>query len=132
MSETFKAGELVDLTIRGAKVVNSYPIHADGKTDVIVLAEYGQGDHRNVSVNLSAASVTVERVAPAEWPPQPGDLWRDKHDELWFAFTVPTDTVKDSVRMRAAKSGRWCDYMAVQIQDNAPWALVYREGGEGE
>jgi hypothetical protein len=39
-------------------------------------------------VPLDGPGVTVERVAPAEWPPQPGDLWHDRTQTSWFAADV--------------------------------------------
>lgn len=126
MSETFEIGELVDITIRGAKVVNTYPIRRDGcDMGTVLVAEYTDGEHRNVAVGLSAPSVTVERVAPAEWPPQPGDLWRDKHEDLWFVFADPTAT--GALHMRTADGKRSSLGHEGQIKNNAPWRLVYRD-----
>ncbi|MFB6392568.1 hypothetical protein [Polymorphospora lycopeni] len=38
-------------------------------------------------VELGVKPVTVAHAAPPEWPPVPGDLWRDRVGSLWFAYT---------------------------------------------
>lgn len=41
--------------------------------------------NNTICVDLGS-DVTVERVAPPEWPPRPGELWEDAAGRLWFAF----------------------------------------------
>jgi hypothetical protein len=79
MSE-FKPGEIVDITIKGARVGHE---STDGFLGVFV-------NGVPLTVDLVDA-VTVERVAPAEWPPRPGDLWKDRDGFLHFAASYSPD-----------------------------------------
>lgn len=118
--QTFRPGDLVNVTIRGARVVSD-----DGFRLNVRYGIGPDGDFSGaVQLPSDAAGLSVDRSAPAEWPPIAGDLWRDRHGDLWFAFTVPTDEI---VRMRTATGGRWADGVDRQIEDNGPWALVRRE-----
>jgi hypothetical protein len=71
----YRPGEVVDITIKGARVDR-----VDGRWLGCLLGAY------RVTVPLDGPRVTVERVAPAEWPPQPGDLWKDRNESVWFAL----------------------------------------------
>lgn len=78
MSIELQPGEVVDITIKGARIA--------AITDTHLYAESGNGE--TVRVSHSMSGVSVERVAPAEWPPQPGDVWREDIPEgpvTWFA-----------------------------------------------
>ena len=67
MSE-FKPGEIVDITIKGARVVNWSPFIYE------LTVEHGaDANSDRTAFDLTRDQVTVERVAPAEWPPRPGD-----------------------------------------------------------
>lgn len=69
MSARYQEGEVLDLHIRGARVVD---VHATQPDDAVVVHVGGQ----TFAVDLTvAAPVQVQRVAPAEWPPQAGDVW---------------------------------------------------------
>lgn len=114
-----KVGDLVDIEIRGAKVES---------VDDVGMAVLSLPQHSwRPTVNLRAAGVHVERLAPAEWPPLPGDLWRDQHGALWFAFDSPGV----GLCMRTATGGRSSAGHEGQIEDNGPWVLVYREPVDG-
>lgn len=119
MSE-FQPGEIVNITIKGARI--------EEPTDEVGNLEYtypaGLSRFEGVVVPL-AESVTVERVAPAGWPPQPGDLWKDRDGTLWFA-------VEDKGHQQV---GLMCDSSQVwnpnEVGANwSPLTLVHREGGE--
>lgn len=74
----FKSGEIVDVTIKGVRVDDQHP---DGT--VTIIADHSDGGTATWQMPPQAA---IGRVAPAEWPPQPGDLWKDEHGSFWFAF----------------------------------------------
>lgn len=46
------------------------------------LGEIGE----ELTLVVNTAGVEIERVAPANWPPQPGDVWRDRGGSPWFAL----------------------------------------------
>jgi hypothetical protein len=121
MTPTYAAGELVDITIRGARVL---PCDVDG----VLAAEYTirlpahEGAWRRVSVCTESDSVTVERVAPAEWPPRIGDLWRDRADNLWFG--TPNSHNEDLWLIGSTGQG---DHASSLLRNNGPLALVLRE-----
>lgn len=73
----FAVGEVVDIHIIGAKVMG---------TDDVGLMRVLVGNWQPI-INLRNDGVAVERVAPAGWPPQAGDVWKDSNDEEWFAST---------------------------------------------
>lgn len=84
----FTPGELLDVTIPGVRVIRE-ETDEHGYRDLVV--EYAD-DARAYEILLpapGASRVTVERIAPAEWPPQPGDVWAPERwrDQLWMAVT---------------------------------------------
>jgi hypothetical protein len=82
-----------------------------------------------VKVPLDAEGVTVERLFPAEWPPRAGDLWRDRHGEVWFFHRNPFSKPGPELLGRTAGGARWTDDIPVlEVDGNAPWTLVRREG----
>lgn len=93
-AEKFVEGEYVDITIRRVKVVNTFeetPLNRPTRT-VVVYKLPGEDTKQCRSHTAPIfGDVTVERVAPVEWPPQPGDLWRDRGGELWFSYVVHLD-----------------------------------------
>ncbi|MGI5418689.1 hypothetical protein [Actinomadura luteofluorescens] len=80
MSERLKPGEYVDVAIKGVRVVEQ-----DEHGCVTVRADAHDGGPAHWPMPPQAA---VSRVAPAEWPPRAGDLWRDRHGVVWFAADV--------------------------------------------
>ena len=128
-------GDLVDVVIRGARVYSPRDQEADPGTDFVTV-EITTHDGSTQLVGIpEAPGVTVKRTAPAEWPPQPGDLWRDKHGALWFVYVVPrVEGEAPDLYMRTAVGFRWSAGFDGQLADNGPWALVHREpaaeGGE--
>lgn len=72
----FGPGELVNVRADGARVMDDTASWAAGQK-VVRLGP--------VLVDLTDATVVVERVAPKEWPPQPGDKWTDRDGHDWLA-----------------------------------------------
>ena len=116
--------------------------------------DYNIGDHVNVTIQdvriarpRSATSVTitdehgvtyqmppqaeVERIVSADWPPRPGDLWRELRPGggLWFIFRDPSVLHRSAsgLRAREADGDRWADDALDLLHDCAPLELVYRE-----
>lgn len=92
MTPTLTVGELITVVIRGARVARK------DSTDCLWLdlgAKLFDG-HKPEPVFIAnglpgqTATVTVERVAPAEWPPQVGDIWADCDETEWCAITNPS------------------------------------------
>lgn len=90
-----KPGEIVDITIKGVRVTEIHQNPEDLPEITVHLdCEIGGCPIR---IPHHWPMVTVQRIAPAEWPPQPGDLWRDGGGDGWFAqryfadFDDPTD-----------------------------------------
>lgn len=109
----YQPGEIVDITIRGARVGH---LAANGFLNVFV-------DGVPLTVDLVDA-VTVERRAPAEWPPRPGDLWRDRNGDLWFAFRDHEIFLIPSYPTTASVDGRPPDDV---MQKVGPLTLVHRD-----
>jgi hypothetical protein len=82
----FLTGEIVDITIKGARVIEVCR-HGDGNGDDLRFTyEAKDGDQWPSAIWAQAPGVTVERVAPAEWPPRTGDLWRDANGMLYLGM----------------------------------------------
>ena len=78
---TYATGELVDITIRAARV-RGY--HGAPGTEQDLMVSYGGEDGRSdLNLALDVAGVTVERMAPAEWPPRYKQIWQDCNGDLW-------------------------------------------------
>lgn len=75
MKTEFTAGELVDVVIKGARV----QAFNAGYTTLAPKA----GAH--ITIETGSAGVEITRMAPKEWPPQPGDVWEDRNGKRWFA-----------------------------------------------
>lgn len=141
----FEAGEVVDITIKGARV-RSVVATEEG----FLFLDFTHGDiNSTTQVYMGDSGVSVERVAPADWPPQPGDLWRDGSGRLHFgaAYAPDYDDTDDS-------EGINCDGWRVVLlsqdhdescrpgssmfrpenvnQQHGPLVRVYREGGGGQ
>ncbi|WP_431728645.1 hypothetical protein [Verrucosispora sp. TAA-831] len=119
---TFKPGELVDITIRQAKVI------ADGG---VLTVTYDEQHNERIDV-MRGNRVTVERVAPADWPPEVGDVWRDRENVLWFISLrevgddFRTEKVFTPSSTRAVN--RYTSYQADRLlADRGPLTLVHRE-----
>lgn len=101
----FQPGEIVDITIKGARVEE--PTDDQGNLEFTYSGDEGLVSFEGVVVPLADA-VTVERVAPAEWPPRPGDLWRDRDGDAWYALLVDDDDMADEpyVILRPSRSSK--------------------------
>src|SRR5512138_3730309 len=84
----FAIGEQVNVTIRGARVED---LDCPGNDTFATLA---LGSYR-VPIALHAPGVTVERAAPAEWPPQRRDRWKsDSSGWEWFAVESHSGAIR--------------------------------------
>jgi hypothetical protein len=109
---TLTAGELVDITIRGARVE---AFNAGYTT----FAPKG-GAH--ITIETGSVGVDITRVAPIEWPPQPGDVWDDAHGGSWWARP---DSEED-LTLQSEKGGS--DYPDWVLQSYGPMRLAFRRG----
>ncbi|MEH0823435.1 MULTISPECIES: hypothetical protein [unclassified Micromonospora] len=87
---TYVPGDLVAIAIRQATVLQ---VGQSGNW-----IRVSGDDGAQYEIPLHHQDVTVERVAPAEWPPVLGDLWRDSGADLWFA-TLKAARVGDDGRV---------------------------------
>jgi len=80
-----------------------------------------------VRISGKATLLQVQVTAPAQWPPQPGDIWRDRFGVEYFVYT-------DAARMGEQVLARTADGQFVDVESLADWmlaskapvALVYR------
>lgn len=125
---TFSVGEVVDISIRGARVVNTYPEHHSGvQVANTLVVKYGADSTRSLAVNTLNPEVTVTRVAPKEWPPQPGDVWRNEHGVKLFA----TEPFEGQTDLRSTR-GDVFEKPETALEHLGPLKLVYREGWSPE
>lgn len=121
MSAPFQPGEIVDVVIKGVRVVPSALPMRDGRDLVSIRDEHG-----DCYVMPSQAAIT--RVAPAEWPPLPGDKWRDGEGRPWFAIDV-TDPVCHEEQFVALVNtfGARLTNPYADVVKYGPFTLVHRE-----
>ncbi|WP_242890163.1 hypothetical protein [Actinomadura litoris] len=113
MSE-YQPGEIVDIHIKGARVVNSFGTsrgNVDGliqDTGTVLVFAMDGALYKDTShtVNMGDPGVTVERVAPAEWPPRPRDVWGTDDGGRWFAARYMGD-FDDSKDFEGCNSEGW-------------------------
>lgn len=132
----FIEGEYVDIVIPQARIEQ-----VDERDDERFLT-VAYGTHMTVIRVEDAATIT--RVAPAEWPPQSGDLWRDRNGDLWFCARhwPDYDDPKDS---RGVNDEGWRPVLVPialgdagsperpddVVQPYGPFTLVRRESQDG-
>lgn len=118
-TQTFAPGEIVDVVLRGATVAD---VDMDA-SDVLALKLAGAKPGELVLLPVPWAGVTVTRVAPAEWPPQLGDIWEDRDGSEWFAEVTDGETII----MRRVGAGGAADALDV-LDMHGPMRLVRRRG----
>lgn len=120
MSE-FRPGEIVDITIKGARVHRAgIEGHDDDTTQVVqVVITHPDGGTYFATLPTQWAPVTVERVAPAEWPPRIGDVWRDKDGDPWFAISAD--------KLVSPSASRYGAMLDTVVSEFGPLTLVHRE-----
>jgi hypothetical protein len=119
VSQQFAEGELVTIQIKSARVAAFIP--GDHATVGEITVEMGV--HNIEAVVPLAYGVTVERVAPAEWPPQIGDIWTDRDGSEWVA----DDTDGETILMRRLGGGGSTDALDV-LDMHGPMTLIRRRG----
>jgi len=107
-----KHGDLADITITGARLelVEKNRQHFVMPTGTTVTVEM-----------TNDPGVNIVRLAPAEWPPQPGDLWRDeKHNGLWFVCREGDDGLVTLLgpRQESAETGDLARWGAIFVHRN--------------
>ncbi|MGV9536592.1 hypothetical protein ACWEU6_36165 [Streptosporangium sandarakinum] len=76
---TYQVGETVNVGFYGVKVVDVSSIE---NSEIVVELDCASGVYR---MDVPLGAVEIQRVIPVEGAPQPGDVWKDRHDNLWFA-----------------------------------------------
>jgi len=79
---------------------------------------------------LDPTQATWERVAPVEWPPQPGDLWRDRHGEPWFIYVTVAGVrarAREFLGARDAHGGFVDHDVEAHLLTLAPLTLMVRD-----
>jgi hypothetical protein len=89
---TYKPGDIINIVIKGVRVRHQAD---DGVVTI------WDDENRCFSMPPQAA---IERVAPPEWPPRLGDLWRDRDGDLWFASTGYGPDDEEYVDLRCVKA----------------------------
>lgn len=117
-----KLGDVVDIAIKGVRMGERSPIR------VTIEDESGE-------LWALPPQAAIKRVAPAEWPPRTGDLWRDRDGDLWLGMLVDDDDDANEpyVVLRAARSSKSLELVGNDNGDVLSWhgplILVHREEG---
>lgn len=130
----FQPNEIVDVVIKGVRVAEESPVGL-----VTIVDEHGG----HFAMPPQAA---IERVAPAEWPPRPGDIWAGPQNERWFALKYYGD-FDDPKDFKGCNSDGWrVVLMPMQIgpygnsekepddalRTRGPLTLVHREDEQAD
>lgn len=111
-----KLNEIVNATITGARV-QGFVSEMYG-TDAVVLSVGGS------TVRLPLCDeVSIEHVAPAEWPPRANDLWRHTNGTFWFGEQSGSNVLLRSGDARLMTSHEAYD-------ERHQLSLVHREGNQ--
>ncbi|MEV4458499.1 hypothetical protein [Microbispora sp. NPDC049633] len=129
MSEIeLRPGDRVRVTITGI-VREAYA--GDRKYFTTIAYASSETDTMCVTLPSSVPGVAFEYLAPAEWPPRPGDLWHDRAGDPWFAGQADFD---EPVRMIGRSGTAYPDDPEVLLRAWGPMTLVHRQdeakGGE--
>jgi len=118
-------GERVTVTVFGARVEEVQP--DPGGAACVVLLSYGPG---RMVVDVAAPAVAVQRVAPPQWPPLPGDVWEDRDGVEWFCRLIYTqDATEASAELVCAVGGQAYRLNAEDLLDRCgPMRLRRRRG----
>lgn len=128
----YQPGEIVDVTIRGRILPPKY----EGEPLQVAYHEVSPGVQATIEIrHPDAGSVTVERVAPPEWPPRPGDLWRDSAGRVWFGIDTTDYDDSDGIRVEMASPDQYAFGRNLPDEVNrryGPMTLVHREDADRE
>lgn len=84
----YRPGEYVDVTIHGARVRGQADTSPSPNTLTALIELPGtSGLAVELPIGTAIDTISIQRVPPAQWPPQPGDLWRDARGHLWCCLT---------------------------------------------
>lgn len=118
----FEAGELVNVHINGVRYAADDPGYG---------VRFDAADPDLSFWLKPGLPHVIERVAPKEWPPQPGDIWADRDGADWVARIEPNrnDVYRTLLaRVDASKGGRWGGEPADVAANHGPMTLAYRRG----
>lgn len=128
-------GERVDLTIKGARVADSFrsrkggpggPFEDTGEVLVLIVDD-SPSNERSMTVNLAAPSVTVQRAQPDHWPPMVGGIWADHGDRRWLVQNRQGDLRLIPVVLGWDDDPLMVDLPKHFLDYSGPVRLVYRE-----
>lgn len=121
MSEIeLKPGDRVRITINGV-VRETY---GDARQFTTIAFASSETDTMCVTLLNRAPGIAFEYLAPAEWPPRPGDLWHDRAGDPWFATQ---DDFDEPIRMIGRAGTPYPDDPEVLLRVWGPMTLVHRQ-----
>lgn len=120
-STSLARGELVEVCLTG-KIAeldsNALVVRVasgDGSTfsDVEIPTEDGQ-----------RWGINIKRVAPVEWPPRAGDVWKDATSRAWWFYH--SENTPESLTRRNAYGSYEEKVDPSQLLEQGPWTLALR------
>jgi hypothetical protein len=93
--QQFQPGEVVDVAIKNVRYVST--------NEWFHTVEGTEG----LSFQVPEGPSVLTRVAPKEWPPQPGDVWEDRNGHEWMA------------------TAHGANYVQMISQDGDPWSFEH-------
>lgn len=125
----FQVGEHVKITIEG-RITATHP-DPDDLPEITVLLDCEIGS-APIRIPHCWPMVTIERVAPPEWPPQHKDEWTDRDGDAWYGVLVDTNDAVDEPYVelwpsRTSKHRHDLSDDRMLIDRYGPFTLVRRE-----
>lgn len=111
--DPFQPGEIVDITIKGVRVVNEYPSGA-----LKIAAENGD-------VFDMPPQAAITRANPVGWPPRKNDVWRDRFGELLIGAVYAAE----GPLLRSVDGSNYDEVYA--LGNLIPLSLIHREEQDG-
>lgn len=105
MSE-YEAGEIVNVTIPGARVLK----HQGGERPCLLVTHFLGGENIVSHIPLDVPGISITRKVPAGGMPKPGEIWEDAHGGRWYvieATGVSTDPMSVVTFVSPNKHTHW-------------------------
>lgn len=112
--ELYQPGEIISVSLESLRVI--------------------EADERQITVEVGAdtrlsipryALMKIERIAPADGSPQPGDVWLDRNGFCWHAVQVGWGETSEIRLISATGGGDTCEVSQV-LNRYGPLTLAYR------
>ncbi|MEU8195286.1 hypothetical protein AB0C10_16045 [Microbispora amethystogenes] len=123
MSDQYQNGQRLRVSIEGTIIGIGRMIDAV----YLTIGPDNQDADKTIQVRADAQGITVEHLAPTDWPPRPGDKWENgKGRELFATVDCGRVVLTD---IYGEQADRDLDEL---LRRDAPWTLLHPSVERGE